>query len=72
MSLKILVISDIHLGSLDSEKDQLIQFLRNIINGGFGKDLKVLLILGDFIDLCTDLPKTILQRKKIQEIVFVL
>ena len=64
MSLKILVISDIHLGSLDSEKDQLIQFLRNIINGGFGKDMKVLLILVDFIDLCTDLPKTILQRKK--------
>lgn len=72
MSLKILVISDIHLGSLDSEKDQLIQFLRNIINGGFGKDLKVLLILGDFIDLCTDLPKTILQRKKIQEILTLL
>jgi UDP-2,3-diacylglucosamine pyrophosphatase LpxH len=64
----ILVISDIHLGSLDSEKDQLIHFLRKILNGEFGSDLKALLILGDFIDLCTDLPKTILQRKNVKEI----
>ena len=68
MNLKILVISDIHLGSLDCEKDQLIQFLRKILNDEFGKDLKALLILGDFIDLCTDIPKSLLQREKIQEI----
>lgn len=69
---KILVISDIHLGSLDSEKDQLIQFLKKILKGEFGEDLKALLILGDFIDLCTDLPKILLKREKIQEILTLL
>jgi len=68
MSLKILVVSDIHLGSLDSEKDQFIQFLKKILNGKFGNDLKALLILGDFIDLCTDIPKSILKRENVQEI----
>jgi UDP-2,3-diacylglucosamine pyrophosphatase LpxH len=69
---KILVISDVHLGSLDSEKDQLIQFLKKILKGEFGEDLKALLILGDFIDLCTDLPKILLKREKIQEILTLL
>ena len=65
---KILVVSDIHLGSLDSEKDLFIQFLNRIINGEFGNELQAFMILGDFIDLCTDLPRTLLSRKKIQEI----
>ena len=65
---KILVISDIHLGSLDCEKDLFIQFLSDIINGEFGNDLQVLIILGDFIDLCTDTPTALLKREKIQEI----
>lgn len=65
---KILVVSDIHLGSLDSEKDLFIQFLRKIINGEFENELRALIILGDFIDLCTDIPKTLLEREQIQEI----
>ena len=65
---KILVVSDIHLGSLDCEKDQFIQFLREILNGVFGEELNSLLILGDFIDLCTDIPKILLERQKTQEI----
>jgi len=65
---KILVVSDIHLGSLDSEKDLFIQFLRKIVNGEFETDLRALIILGDFIDLCTDIPKTLLKREQIQEI----
>ncbi len=68
MNPKILVVSDIHLGSLDSERDLFIQFLSDIINGEFGNDLQVLIILGDFIDLCTDTPIAILKREKIQEI----
>ena len=69
---KILVVSDIHLGSLDSEEDLFIQFLRKINNGEFGNELKVLIILGDFIDLCTDTPKTLLEREQIQEILTLL
>jgi len=65
---KILVASDIHLGSLDSEEDLFIQFLKKILNGEFGNELRILIILGDFIDLCTDIPKTLLKRKQIQEI----
>ena len=45
-----------------------IQFLRSIINGEFGEELQALIILGDFIDLCMDVPERILKRKKIQEI----
>ncbi|MFX1304619.1 MAG: metallophosphoesterase [Promethearchaeota archaeon] len=65
---KILVFSDTHLGSLDSERDLLIQFLRKIFNGEFGNELQAVIILGDFIDLCTDTPETLLRRAKIQEI----
>jgi UDP-2,3-diacylglucosamine pyrophosphatase LpxH len=45
-----------------------IQFLKSIVNGDYGVELKALIILGDFIDLCTDLPETLLEREKIQEI----
>ncbi|MFX0104220.1 MAG: metallophosphoesterase [Candidatus Hodarchaeota archaeon] len=69
---KILVVSDNHLGSLDSEKDLFIQFLSKIINGEFGNELQVLIILGDFIDLCTDIPEALLKREKIQEILSLL
>jgi predicted MPP superfamily phosphohydrolase len=69
---KILVVSDNHLGSLDSEKDLFIQFLRKIINGEFGSELQALIILGDFIDLCTDIPNALLKRVKIQEILTLL
>ncbi|UCD00876.1 MAG: metallophosphoesterase [Promethearchaeota archaeon] len=69
---KILVVSDNHLGSLDSEKDLFIQFLRKINNGEFGNELQALIILGDFIDLCTDIPETLLKREKIQEILTLL
>ena len=65
---KILVVSDIHLGSFGSERDLFIQFLKRVINGEFGSELQAFIILGDFIDLCTDTPGTLLKRKKIQEI----
>ncbi len=65
---KILVVSDVHLGSLDCERDLFIQFLTRIVNGEFGNELQALMILGDFIDLCTDLPQTLLRRKKVQKI----
>ncbi len=65
---KILVASDIHLGSLDSERDLFIQFLKDIISGEYGNDLQALIILGDFIDLCMDVPERILKREKIQKI----
>ena len=65
---KILVVSDVHLGSLDSERGLFIQFLKSVINGEFGSELQAFIILGDFIDLCADIPRTLLKRKKIQEI----
>lgn len=69
---KILVTSDIHLGSLDCERDLFIQFLTNIINGNFGKNLQTFIILGDFIDLCTDTPEFLLKREKVQKILSLL
>lgn len=65
---KILIASDIHLGSLDSERELFIQFLKDIINGEFSEELQALIILGDFIDLCMDIPESILKREKIQKI----
>ena len=65
---KIITASDIHLGSLDSERDLFIQFLKDIINGEFGNELQAFILLGDFIDLCTDIPETLLKRAKVQEI----
>jgi len=64
----VLVVSDVHLGSLDSDVELFIQFLKGIVNGDYGNELQALIILGDFIDLCTDIPKTLLEREKIQEI----
>jgi len=69
---KILVVSDLHLGSLDSERDLFIQFLNDIVNGEFGDELQALIILGDFIDLCTDIPETLMKREKVQEILTLL
>ncbi|MFX1456255.1 MAG: metallophosphoesterase [Promethearchaeota archaeon] len=69
---KILVISDVHLGSFNIKEDLLIQFLNRIINGEFGNELQALIILGDFIDLCTDLPRTLMKRKDVQEILTLL
>lgn len=65
---KILIASDVHLGSLDSERDLFIQFLRKIVNGEYGNEIQTLIIMGDFVDLCTDIPEALLKREKIQEI----
>ncbi len=65
---KILVVSDIHLGSLDCERELFLQFLNGIVDGVHGNNLQALIILGDFIDLCTDVTKTLLEREKVQEI----
>ena len=64
----ILIVSDIHVGSLDCEIDLFIQFLRKIINGVFGNELQTLIIMGDFLDLCTDVPANLLQDENVQEI----
>ncbi|MHA1885646.1 MAG: metallophosphoesterase, partial [Promethearchaeota archaeon] len=69
---KILVVSDVHLGSFNIKEDLFIQFLNGIINGEFGNELQTFLILGDFVDLCTDLPRTLMERKKVQEILTLL
>jgi UDP-2,3-diacylglucosamine pyrophosphatase LpxH len=69
---KLLVVSDIHLGSLDCERELFLQFLNSIVNGKHGNNLQTLIILGDFIDLLTDTTKTLLAREKIQEILTIL
>ncbi len=69
---KLLIVSDIHLGSLDCERELFIQFLKSVVNGEYGNELQALIILGDFIDLCTDIPKTLLKRDKVQEILTIL
>ncbi|MHA1987667.1 MAG: metallophosphoesterase [Promethearchaeota archaeon] len=66
--LKILTVSDVHLGALKSNLDQFSNFLNKIINGDFGVDLQALLILGDFLDLCTSVKKTFLTDEKILSI----
>ncbi|MHA2280840.1 MAG: metallophosphoesterase [Promethearchaeota archaeon] len=65
---KILIVSDIHLGALKSNLEQFSQFLNKIINGDFGVDLQALLILGDFLDMCTSVKKTFFTDKKILNI----
>ena len=65
---KILIVSDVHLGALKSNLDQFSLFLNKIINGEFGDDLQALLILGDFLDLCTTVKKTFLTDEKITNI----
>jgi len=64
----IITVSDVHLGALKSKLDSFKQFLKAILNGLYGNDLQAFVILGDFFDLCTDVPKTLLTDSKIQEI----
>ncbi|MHA2324750.1 MAG: metallophosphoesterase [Promethearchaeota archaeon] len=64
----IIIASDIHVGSLDCEIDKFIQFLNRIINGEFGERLQALIIMGDFLDLCTDVPSNLVKDEKIREI----
>jgi UDP-2,3-diacylglucosamine pyrophosphatase LpxH len=65
---KILIVSDVHLGALKSNLEQFSLFLNKIMNGEFGDDIKALLILGDFIDLCTSVKKSFLADKKLVSI----
>lgn len=64
----ILTVSDVHLGALKSNLVQFSHFLNKIINGDFGTDLQALLILGDFLDLCTSVKETFLTDEKILNI----
>ncbi len=43
-------------------------FLVNIKDEAYGSGLKALIILGDFFDLCTELPKTLLDNEDIGKI----
>lgn len=57
MNLKepvILVLSDAHLGALKSEFQLLYEFLRGINEEKYQKDVKAILILGDFFDICME------------------
>ena len=63
-SPKIIVVSDIHLGALKARLDLFYSFLEKIDAGGFGNDLQVLLIVGDFFDLCTDTPDSLLNTQE--------
>ena len=65
---KIIILSDVHLGALKSKIDQFSHFLDKIINGDFGADLQALLILGDFLDLCTSVKITFSTDEKILNI----
>ena len=65
---KILVVSDVHLGAMKSKLSLFHNFLVNIKNEAYGSDLQALIILGDFFDLCTELPKTLLDNTNIGKI----
>jgi len=65
---RILIVSDIHLGALNSDLDQFSLFLNKIINGEFGDDLQALIILGDFLDLGTSVKRTLFIDEKITNI----
>ncbi|MFX1489755.1 MAG: metallophosphoesterase [Promethearchaeota archaeon] len=65
---KILIASDVHLGALKSNVELFTQFLNDIISGKFGDDIQVLIILGDFLDLCVSVPKRLVEDLDIQEI----
>jgi UDP-2,3-diacylglucosamine pyrophosphatase LpxH len=65
---KLLIVSDIHLGSLDCKRELFLQFLNSIVNGEHGNRIQALIILGDFIDLCTDTTKTLLERDVVKKI----
>ncbi|MFW9894336.1 MAG: metallophosphoesterase [Candidatus Thorarchaeota archaeon] len=64
----ILIVSDVHLGALKSNLVQFSLFLDNIGNGKFGKKLQVLIILGDFLDLCTSVENILFMDEKITRI----
>ncbi|MFX1273590.1 MAG: metallophosphoesterase [Promethearchaeota archaeon] len=64
----VLVVSDVHLGAIKSDLVSFVNFLEDINNGEFGNQLKALLILGDFFDLITDIPETLLEDGTIQRI----
>jgi UDP-2,3-diacylglucosamine pyrophosphatase LpxH len=65
---KILIVSDVHLGALNSNLDQFSFFLNKINNGEFGDDLQALLILGDLLDLGTTVKRTFFTDEKITNI----
>lgn len=65
---KILTVSDIHLGALKSNMELFTKFLNNVLDDKFGEELQVLIILGDFLDLCISVPQKFLGIEKIQEI----
>ncbi|MBY9020763.1 MAG: metallophosphoesterase [Candidatus Lokiarchaeota archaeon] len=65
---RILIVSDVHLGALNSNLDQFSLFLDKIINGEFGDYLQALLILGDFLDLGTTVKNTFLTDERITSI----
>ncbi len=50
----ILVLSDAHLGALKSEYELLYEFLRGINENKYKNDVKAILILGDFFDICME------------------
>ncbi|MFW9825546.1 MAG: metallophosphoesterase [Candidatus Thorarchaeota archaeon] len=64
----ILIISDVHLGALKSNLVQFSLFLDKIETGKFGKKLQVLIILGDFLDLCTSVENALFMDEKITRI----
>jgi UDP-2,3-diacylglucosamine pyrophosphatase LpxH len=65
---RILIISDVHLGALNSNLDQFNLFLNKIINGEYGDDLQTLVILGDFLDLGTTVKSTFFTDDRITNI----
>lgn len=65
---KILVVSDVHLGAMKSKLGLFHKYLENIKDEAYGRSLKALIILGDFFDLCTELPKTLLDNTNIAKI----
>ncbi|NHJ21658.1 MAG: hypothetical protein EAX91_11990 [Candidatus Lokiarchaeota archaeon] len=67
-SPRILIVSDIHLGALNSDLDQFSLFLKKIIKGEFGEHLQTLVILGDLFDLGTTVKSTFFTDEKIFEI----
>jgi len=50
----IIVLSDAHLGALKSEFQLLYEFLRGINERKYQNDVKAILILGDFFDICME------------------
>ena len=50
----ILVLSDVHLGALKSEFQLLYDFLRGINEKKYKNDVKAIIIIGDFFDICME------------------